>query len=93
MPTNTDAQIRHRVHVEMLRNDPPIEVGSIWSGKNNEEEVLRRIRILAPYPFDDKCSENWWIYENMPGGKLKLEIGRIGRIQEFNLRYFADPEE
>ena len=92
MPTNTDAPIRERVRREMETNDPSIEVGAIWSGKDSEGKPLRRIRILARYP--DRISDrDWWIYENMPGGKLRLEIGQLGRIEEFNLRYFSEPEK
>jgi hypothetical protein len=93
MSTNTDAPIRERVRREMEANDPPIEVGAVWSGKDAEGKPLRRIRILAAYPPDDKYSEKYWIYENLPGGKLRLQIGLMGRIPEFNLRYFAEPEE
>lgn len=91
MPVNDDSKIRDRVRKEIVRDDPPIEVGSIWFARGSGGSVLRRIRILAKYPGIDKDDKDW-IYENLPGGTFRLIAYSMSRINEFNLRYVYRPE-
>jgi hypothetical protein len=69
------------------QNDPPVEVDQVWSIYNDERELLRRIRIVAPDP--DGCEgKRAWFYRDMPGGKMnRLDLSRIGSCPEINLRY------
>jgi hypothetical protein len=92
--TDMGARFKETVK-EVSENDPPIEVGQIWSGKDEDGVVLRRVRILAMYPPPKEWQEesNWWIYEDLPGVKLRIQAYRIGRIPEFNLRYVMRPED
>lgn len=69
-------------------NEPEVKPGQIWI---TGEPTLRRIRILGRYVFTPelKIGEDGrnWIYQEMPGGKMRLEIGRLGILPELNLRY------
>lgn len=76
---------------QITDNDPPVEVGQVWEGVN-EGKIMRRIMILAPYPecgmikpkgLDHKL----WLYQELSGGTMKIEIGRLGICPEFNLRF------
>jgi hypothetical protein len=89
MPVNSDINIRERVRKEIEANDPPIEIGSVWYCPDNMASViLRRIRILARY-----LGSSDWIYEELPGGKFKMQSYHISRIPEFSLRYVFRPED
>jgi hypothetical protein len=88
MPVNSDINYPQHVRREIETNDPPIEIGAIWSCLTQHGEKLRRIRILARYPG----SLEDWIVEDLPA-KLKLDAFRITRYPEFNLRYVFRPDE
>lgn len=80
-----------RAQAEM--RDPtllPITVGQIWVALDTEDNVMRRLRIIAPYDYN--TDEKMWVYEEMPGGVLRTQIGRFSRLPEFNLRMVFRPE-
>jgi len=83
--------VRHfsQVLSEMKANDPLIEVNQVWSCKNTNGEIIRKLRILAQYPND---KEKTWIYEELPSKMNKLGMRRIETCPEFNLRYVFDLE-
>lgn len=68
-------------------NDPPIEPNQIWEAKV-KGETIRRVRILAQHPEPTPFAQSGraWIYEEMAGGRIRSEIGRLGVFPEFNLR-------
>jgi hypothetical protein len=94
MPVSSDINIRERVRREIEANDPPVEIGSTWYCPDIMASViLRRIRILARYPGVPLTEDSDWIYEELPGGKLRMQSYHISRIPEFNLRYVFRPED
>jgi hypothetical protein len=77
------------VFEQMASNDPPIEINQIWIVKNEEGKILRKLRILAEYPYD---REKTWIYEELPSKMNRMGIRRMGTCPEFNLRYVFELE-
>jgi len=77
---------------EMQEHNPPIVVGRTWVAMLEDNVVGRRIRILGLYPPREGREEKLWIYEEMPGGKLKTDTYRIGLCPEVNLRIVFKPE-
>lgn len=73
---------------EIEANDPPIEINSIWVAKH-EGKVLRKLRILAPFPDPQMTqTERAWIFLEMPNDLALLRIERrSGVCPEFNLRH------
>lgn len=75
-------------------NTPLIEPGQYWSARSVNNEVLRRIRIIAEYPaeygFCDYAGRAW-IFEDH-AAKLKTRVGQLGVTPEFNLRYVFELE-
>lgn len=73
----------------MRTNNPPVKPMQVWSAHANGK-IIRRIRIMAKHPR--YALENYWIYEELAGGILRTEIGRLGICPEFNLRYVFELE-
>ncbi len=84
--------IRHRLARQQYDyNDPPVEVNQIWNALNDEGKVLRKVRILAPYPDPDRLDGGRsWIVEDLRG-----TMSRKGMTvcPEFNLRYVFELEK
>lgn len=76
--------------------DLQIKVGQVWHVLDNDDKTvcLRRIRILAPYPDNTGSNphEDTWIYEELPGGRMRMTIGELRRTPEFNLKYVFEVE-
>jgi hypothetical protein len=71
-------------------NAPPIEVNQVWCGYDGDGVLLRRVRILAPYPdpIPAPSTNRAWIYMDLPGGRLnRLSLNELRVCPEFNLRY------
>jgi hypothetical protein len=79
---------------EMKHNSPPMQVGQVWVARDKNGEAIRRIRILGKYPpkNKDEEKEQYWIYEDIPGGRMKLGY-HIGLTPELNLRIVFRPED
>lgn len=96
---SADASLMSQIRREIGTDFPPIIPGQIWVTRLGREgqPPMRRIRIIAEYPFRDPFfkdeKDRLWLYENMPGGSLRLNMGEISRCPEFNLRYVFRPEE
>ena len=75
-------------------NYPSIHPNQVWSVKNKNGGILRRIRILALHP-DRTESENdrQWIFQELASQMVRTGIGEISYIQEFNLRYVYELED
>lgn len=73
---------------EEKANDPSIEPNQIWEAKY-ERKVIRRLRVLAqmPEPTGYREKGRAWIMQELGGGTMNTEIGRIFVCPEFNLRY------
>lgn len=84
--------------MEIENNDPPIEVNQIWRTPESLKQTvpLRRVRILAEYVPHEEIGPNYagrhWIIQEMPGGVMRLAIGELRVIPEFNLRYVFELE-
>lgn len=91
MPDNTDTPIRERVRKEVETNNPPIKPNQFWYIKNEAGEFLRRIRIIAPYPWpvhDPRDeTDRWWIIEAYPAKFTRTSIYELSKVPEFNIRY------
>jgi hypothetical protein len=66
--------------------EPVIEVNQVWVGYVREKP-FRRVRILAPHP------DGGWIYQEMPAARKHIEVGHLGIVPEFNLRYVFELEQ
>lgn len=83
----TLASINEQIHT----NEPKLSIGDYWVAKDTDGEVLRRVRIVGRYPFDN--DHYYILIEEQPA---KMKTGRdfeIGKCPEFNLRYVFSPEE
>jgi hypothetical protein len=81
MSTKTYDEVRQQVS----DNDPPVEVNQYWVALDNDGNVIRRIRILAPHP------DGGWIFKDE--SMIRLDLGRMSITPEFNLRYVFELEQ
>lgn len=90
---------KHRSHdavrQEMDSNSPPVVVGQYWKVIDKRNRVLRRVRIVAAYPFDTGYSDDQrkWVIENQQSAMNKMDLRSMNTILEFNLRFAFEPEE
>lgn len=64
----------------------PVEAEMVFTAPGGDGELgFRRVRILAEHP------DGGWIYEELPG-RMRTEVGRIGRCPDLNLRIVFVPE-
>jgi len=60
-------------------NDPPIEVNQEWVAKDEDGEVIRILRILAPHP------DGGYIFTDLPSKIVKRDF-HMRVTPEYNLR-------
>jgi hypothetical protein len=72
----------------MEANDPPIEINQVWVSYV-DRQIFRKVRVLAQMPkptgLNDE-EERVWLLQEL-AAKMNVEVGRITRCPEFNLRY------
>lgn len=64
-----------------------IEVNQFWVAYDENRNVIRRIRILAPHP------DGGWIFKDERSKLIKSDLGRMNITPEFNLRYVFELEQ
>jgi hypothetical protein len=80
---------RIKITIKACRaNDPPIELGQVWSARSKEGKILRSIRIVALYDFPTTSKRNTWIVED-----IYPKTGYLRRCDEFNLRYVFELDQ
>jgi len=84
----TEMSFNRYVHAQegVRNNDPPIRVNQRWVGYV-DNEVFRRIRILAPHP------DGGWIFKDEPAKMKHIDYSRMSICPEFNLRYVFELEK
>jgi hypothetical protein len=74
-----------------LLSSDEIKPGQYWVAKGENGKIIRRIKILAKYPPPDVNS--YWVIEEVEGGRMRLGIGEVRKIPEYNLRYVFELEK
>jgi hypothetical protein len=72
------------VQKEVRENDPPIKVNQEWAAFDEDNNIMRKVRILAKHPDED-----YWIVEDLQS-KLIPHPSGMTKIPEFNLRYVME---
>jgi hypothetical protein len=76
-----DDRVRHEIET----NDPPVEIGQTWSPRFTDRyrRSLRRVHVVAPYPFSDHDQREWvveWI----------ALVSHLERVTEYTLRWLYE---